>query len=110
MAVINGTSGNDTILGTQGDDWIAGNQGNDRIRGQGGNDILDGGPGADTFFFKPGDGNDTVWNFTASGSKHDTLVFEGVDPATVTYSQSGKDTVITYGDDHVRVQNTTVDH
>ena len=111
MAIINGTAGNDSIPGTQGDDWIAGNQGNDAIRGQGGNDTLDGGPGADTFFFSPGDGDDTIWNFAASG-KHDTIVLQGVLPNEVTYSQSGRDVLISYGHDgdSILVQNVTVAH
>jgi Ca2+-binding RTX toxin-like protein len=48
MAVINGTSGDDTLTGTSSSDQIYGLDGNDTLSGGGGNDQLNGGAGADT--------------------------------------------------------------
>ncbi|MGA8137429.1 MAG: calcium-binding protein, partial [Pseudomonas gingeri] len=47
MAVINGTSGADTLIGTAGDDQIRGLAGDDILNGGDGNDLLIGGTGAD---------------------------------------------------------------
>ena len=80
--VLNGDAGNDTIIGGSGNEVLnggAGNDtiiasgGNDRIIGGQGNDQLFGGAGSDTFVFKPGDGQDTVFDFQASGSSHDVV-------------------------------------
>lgn len=66
MALINGTSGNDSLVGTSGDDVIYGHRGWDTIVGGDGDDViyggtngaslglgdkLSGGDGADTFVF-----------------------------------------------------------
>lgn len=80
--VLNGDNGNDTIIGGSGNevinggvgnDTLIGNAGDDRIIGGQGNDTLIGGAGSDTFVFKPGDGQDTVLDFQASGSSHDVV-------------------------------------
>ena len=57
MAIINGTSANDTLTGTSGDDEIYGHEGDDTLSGGAGHDLLDGGTGADTM--TGGSGNDT---------------------------------------------------
>lgn len=59
MAIINGTSGDDTLNGTSGADQIFGFAGNDILNGNGGNDQLDGGTGADTM--SGGTGNDIYY-------------------------------------------------
>jgi len=59
MAIINGTSGDDTLNGTNSADQILGFAGNDILNGNGGNDQLDGGTGADTM--SGGTGNDTYY-------------------------------------------------
>jgi Ca2+-binding RTX toxin-like protein len=52
MAVITGTSGNDTLADTSGDDTINGLGGNDTINGgSGGSDVVNGGDGRDTLAF-----------------------------------------------------------
>ncbi|NRP73101.1 Bifunctional hemolysin/adenylate cyclase [Ensifer psoraleae] len=48
MAVITGTSGNNTLIGTDQDDTILGAAGDDLIQGLGGADVIDGGSGVDT--------------------------------------------------------------
>src|SRR5687767_4949420 len=52
MAVINGTSGNDTLADTSGNDTINGLAGNDTINGgSGGSDVVNGGDGRDSLQF-----------------------------------------------------------
>lgn len=58
MAIINGTSGDDTRTGTDFNDTINGLAGNDVLNGGDGNDLLNGGLGADTMNGE--DGNDTI--------------------------------------------------
>ncbi len=58
MAVINGTSGADTLVGTANADELYGFAGNDSLDGGAGNDLLDGGVGAD--ILNGGAGVDTV--------------------------------------------------
>jgi Ca2+-binding RTX toxin-like protein len=58
MAIITGTSGNDTLSGTSSDDTISGLAGNDSLIGLDGDDSLDGGDGNDTL--NGGLGNDTL--------------------------------------------------
>jgi Ca2+-binding RTX toxin-like protein len=80
MAIINGTSKNETLTGTNGPDSIAGGggndilfglQGNDDLRGETGNDVLWGGDGNDTL--KGGVGNDVY----VVGSTGDVVDEEG---------------------------------
>lgn len=86
--MIVGGRGNDEIYGGSGDDNIFGDNSrtkdtsrweyNDTINGGSGKDTIDGGYGDDTitggsgndlFIFKPGDDNDTITDFEASGIK-----------------------------------------
>ena len=60
MALIEGGSGDDTLIGTTGDDTINGNGGNDNIRGGAGNDMISGGPGND--LIEPQQGSDTIFD------------------------------------------------
>jgi len=50
MAVINGTSGNDTLIGTAGVDSLFGGSGSDILNGRGGVDFMRGGGGNDRYF------------------------------------------------------------
>jgi Ca2+-binding RTX toxin-like protein len=68
-----GSAGNDTLLGGNGDDLLVGDAGNDSLNGGLGNDTLRGGLGNDTltsgsgidvFVFAPGDGTDTITDFS----------------------------------------------
>ncbi|MBK9572632.1 MAG: Ig-like domain-containing protein [Rhodoferax sp.] len=58
MAVINGTTGNDTLVGGDASDFMYGLGGDDVLNGNAGNDALNGGPGNDTL--NGGDGKDYV--------------------------------------------------
>ncbi|NJO94477.1 MAG: cupin domain-containing protein [Hydrococcus sp. RM1_1_31] len=64
----NNTSGfensNDVINGQGGNDYLSGLSGDDLLRGGDGNDIINGGNGNDLFVLKPGEGTDTIIDFT----------------------------------------------
>ena len=63
MAIIRGTSKNDTLRGTSHNDTLKGFAGNDSLFGNRGDDKLFGGPGFDKFFFAPGSGRDDIFDF-----------------------------------------------
>lgn len=67
MAIIEGTSADNTLPGTEFDDRISGFGGNDTLDGDLGNDSVYGGLGDDLIF--PGDGDDRAWG----GAGNDTL-------------------------------------
>ena len=74
LAVINGTSGNDSLVGTESNDTILGLAGSDSINGSGGNDWIEGGDETDPMFpwgdnLFGGAGNDTI----LGGAGNDTL-------------------------------------
>lgn len=83
MAVINGTSGNDTLNGTAGADQIYGFDGDDTLNGGSGNDELDGGTGADAM--NGGNGNDLYWVDDAGDTITETS-FGGTDTVRITIS------------------------
>jgi Ca2+-binding RTX toxin-like protein len=80
MAIINGTSGNDTLNGTNSSDTINGLGGDDTLYGNGGNDTLDGGAGADTMY---------------GGTGNDTYIVDDVNDLVVENSGEGNDRVRT---------------
>jgi len=65
--IINGTTGNDTLIGANQDEQLLGGAGNDWLEGGGGNDLLDGGDGDD--YLHGGNGSDTL----LGGAGNDTL-------------------------------------
>ena len=84
---IDGGAGDDTLYGGPGggDDHMQGGPGNDRLFGGQGADTLAGGPGddslaggsgADVFVFGPGNGADTVTDFSSGTDKVDLTAFE----------------------------------
>ncbi len=78
-----GGAGNDTLTGYFGNDYFEGGAGDDRLTGSGGND---------TYFFRRGDGHDTVIEDAASVA--DTLILEGINPGEIRIDQSGYSLVI----------------
>ena len=58
MAILQGTSANETLNGGGGNDSLNGGLGDDLLFGDAGNDTLDGGQGSDVIF--GGDGNDSL--------------------------------------------------
>jgi Ca2+-binding RTX toxin-like protein len=88
MAIINGTSGSDTLIGAEENDLINGRAGQDILSGREGNDTLNGGTGSDTLegnsgadlFFGSG-GNDRIAGNDLSGlddSSNDTVNYAGL--------------------------------
>ncbi|NWA29801.1 calcium-binding protein, partial [Pseudomonas gingeri] len=72
MAVINGTSGADTLVGTANADELYGFAGNDSLDGGAGNDLLDGGAGADVL--NGGAGVDTASYINSTAGVNVNLV------------------------------------
>lgn len=116
-SIIDGGSGDDTIVGTAGGDIIIGGSGADDLTGGAGDDAIIGGSGADvtagglghdtadlgsgddSFSWVPGEGSDDV----NGGSGNDTLLFFGANGAEqMSLSASGPRAVFT------RVQGTIV--
>ncbi|MCX7559948.1 Hint domain-containing protein [Sulfitobacter sp. F26204] len=77
MAIINGTSNDDTLQGTFEDDQISAGAGNDLVSGEGADDVIDGGSGNDTLFGDAGVG-------TAPGNN--------ASPVTLNYASRTSDT------------------
>ncbi|MBS0641105.1 MAG: calcium-binding protein, partial [Proteobacteria bacterium] len=75
--VIDGGTGDDTIIGGSGNDLLLGGDDNDTITGGRGNDTALLGAGNDSFIWNPGDGSDVV----EGQSGTDTLVFNGSNAA-----------------------------
>jgi Ca2+-binding RTX toxin-like protein len=112
----NGTSGNDQVYGNGGDDILSGGKGNDKLfggadndtlRGGAGDDVLNGGSGNDRLFGGAGDdiliatkGNDTV-----DGGAGDDIVRLSGNFADAVVTTEGAYTVITIGDQIVKVKN-----
>jgi VCBS repeat-containing protein len=99
------TGQNDLIaFGLNGNDTIKGGSGNDILIGGKGDDTLFGGAGADTFVFKPGDGHDTIADFSAGQGDHiDLSAFtdiSGFDDLQIGDNQAGN-AVITHGSDTI---------
>lgn len=94
LAIINGTSSNDTLLGTLANDMMYGYNGNDSLIGGAGDDLLIGGNGAD--ILNGGVGNDTI-NLTETIGFADKIVLSsgtGTVGTLVRASSLGMDTII----------------
>ena len=70
--------GDDSIYGENGNDRIYGGTGNDTIYGGAGDDVLSGGADDDTFVFAPGNGDDTITDFTDGDDKIDLSAFADI--------------------------------
>jgi VCBS repeat-containing protein len=82
---LTGQAGDDLMLGQGGNDLMIGGAGGDTIVGGAGNDGLIGLEGSDVFVFGPGEGRNTIADFSPAsrdGADPDTLRFEGVGAAT----------------------------
>ncbi|MFT4129087.1 hypothetical protein [Labrys sp. (in: a-proteobacteria)] len=111
---LSGLAGNDILSGGGGNDILDGGDGVDTLEGGAGADTLTGGVGVDTFVFKPAFGNDTISDFTASGTGADQInidhnVFADWAALLSHTTQSGADTIITAdANDVITLKNTTV--
>jgi Ca2+-binding RTX toxin-like protein len=78
-AQITGGAGTDTLSNIEGvegsdfDDTLTGDAGNNFLAGGAGNDTMTGNGGNDTFIFVPGDGDDTITDFTAGAGVGDVI-------------------------------------
>ena len=105
--VVDGGLGNDVIWASSGDDDLRGGEGNDILFGGKGTDTLTGGSGSDVFQFTLSSGNDTITDFNISEGDKIQLWKGSNDSNTVTYTQNGNDTIITWQD--VRI-DVNMDH
>ncbi|WP_246723279.1 beta strand repeat-containing protein, partial [Rhizobium etli] len=84
---------------------IVGGSGSNTLTGGAGNDILTGGAVADVFVYLANWGHDTITNFVAAGSAHDTIsidhgIFADWESLFAASEQSGNDTIITADSDN----------
>ena len=75
---LDGKAGHDRLFGGEGRDTLRGGEGNDRLCGGTGTDTLTGGAGADTFFYRGGDGSDTITDFSDGEDKIDLRGLEDI--------------------------------
>lgn len=99
---LDGGAGNDAVYGGPGNDVVKGGEGNDRLYGDEGNDTLIGGPGndilrgelgSDTYVWRPGDGLDTVLNFSRQGDV-DVIRFPNHVRAGISIQTKGNDLLL----------------
>lgn len=115
--LLDGGAGDDVLFGGDGLDFLNGGSGNDRLYGDGGesedgadtleggagNDDLNGGGGSDLYIFSKGDGQDTLHDDGAGGSRN-VIAFKFASGDVRTLQRDGTDLLIKYGlDDQVRV-------
>ena len=105
--VVEGGLGNDVIWASSGDDDLRGGEGHDILFGGKGTDTLTGGSGSDVFQFTLSSGQDTITDFNISEGDKIQLWKGSNDSNTVTYTQNGNDTIITWQD--VRI-DVNMDH
>ena len=68
----------ENVVAGSGNDHVIGNDAANRLEGRGGNDRLEGGAGNDVFVFGPGDGADTVADFTNGEDRIDLRAFAAI--------------------------------
>lgn len=89
-----GTNGNDSLSGLSGDDQFDGMLGNDHLYGGLGNDLLNGGEGSDVYHYTAGDGNDTISDIAINLGDVDVLSFSDLNIGDLTISRSGEEMLI----------------
>ena len=111
-----GSSLSDGITGGDLADKLYGMEGNDKLTGGIGDDYLEGGKGTDVYYYKAGDGNDTIFDHDGLGhivyidaNGNETLLVGGVKQDTasdtytsvdrrIIYQRQGSDLLITFAD------------
>ena len=111
-----GGKGNDVLWANETAGRLFGDSGDDRLVGGGSSDIFCGGSGDDSIFGGGGDdifcfcqnwGNDIIGQL---GGGSVTLYFaENITAGDLTFSSSGDDTVISCGDNTIRLESLTAD-
>ena len=122
-----GGQGRDILLGGTGNDRIDGGLGRDILDGGAGNDMLTGGSGQDTFVFRPtaadgGPGHDVILDFSngdlidlrafhtrfrALDDDHDRRLERGEGDRHIDISIDHHDTVLTFDQGSIRIENYT---
>jgi serralysin len=96
------------------DNLIVGGSGVNTLTGGAGNDVLTGGAVADFFVYLANWGHDTITNFVATGTAHDTIridqnVFADWASLLAASHQSGSDTIVTAdADNSITLQNVAI--
>ncbi|MCW1408803.1 rhizobiocin, partial [Rhizobium sp. 1AS11] len=96
------------------DNLIIGGNGINTLTGGAGDDILIGGVASDFFIYSPNWGHDTITNFVATGTAHDTIridhsIFADWASLLGAFSQSGSDTIVTADSDNtITLKNVAV--
>ena len=104
---LRGSAGHDTLLGALGNDTLLGEGGNDLLKGQKGNDVLTGGSGRDTFYFRKGDGRDTITDF-AVGTDTIEIGRGAARFRALELSQDGDDVLVAFANVVIRVEDVTL--
>lgn len=111
-----GGSENDTLLGQQGNDQLYGEADNDRLNGGLGDDRLEGGDGLDTYFYRTGQGQDTIVDTDKTGAIiFDTQTLVGGirrqgDPVDTYRSPDGQYTFVKQGTNLVINNTLTIEY
>lgn len=101
---IYGKDGDDHLIGSNFNDRIHGGDGNDYLKAKFGNDVLDGGKGNDRllgdwgndeYFYRAGDGHDTIQDSQGK----DTLILDGIRHSDTRFLLRGKDLVLEFTQD-----------
>lgn len=100
-ALVSVSVGQTLLEGGIDDDVLTGSLNSDRIIGLAGNDTITTGAGNDTLvYLAPGDGVDTITDFTVGNDTIDLTAILGVanplESGVVTFTQSGSDAVLSY--------------
>ena len=107
---IDGAAGNDTIFGGDGSDSIFGGTGDDELHGGKGKDTLWGGAGddelygddgKDVFYYKTGEGNDTIFGYEATLDK---IILASGSISNVTTDRNNN-VIFSVGDGQIVVNN-----
>ncbi len=90
-----GNAGDDLLMGGEGNDNLDGGEGDDWLIGGEGDDTLTGGAGSDTFVFSPGQGNDTITDFTVDEDEINLMIYTDITSFDdLTLKQDGLNAVI----------------
>ena len=116
---LRGGAGKDTLVGGAGNDVLYGDAGNDSLWGGAGNDKLYGGAGNDVFIYKPGEGTDTIFDYSAgdilkifkkNGKEGGTFSKSSFSNGNLTLTISGSGSVVFSGvssGDKININGTT---
>jgi Ca2+-binding RTX toxin-like protein len=101
------SEGKNEILGTDTAESLTGTTYDDAIRGDDGNDVLKGNGGNDSYFYRLGDGHDTIENNATNSVVENDKFFFGVDitPADVITLREDSDLLLQLEDGSVRVKD-----